>query len=276
MRDRDCRDFLKWCLPRLGLRLPGFRKVRGTVCKRVTRRIRSLGLADVHAYRAYLEAHETEWRHLDTLCRIPLSRFWRDREVFDRLATRALPALARLASARGDPAVRAWSAGCASGEEPYSLRLAWSLQAGAGPAGPGIAILATDADETMLARARAGLYQRSSLRNLPADLVERAFEPRDDLCEIRSEYRRGIAFLRQDIREEMPEGPFDLILCRNLVFTYFAAEMQRTLLAALTARLRTDGLLVIGTGETPPEPHPGLVPRGGGTPVYRRSPPDDP
>ena len=273
MRNQDCVAFLQWCLPRLGLRWAGFRKVRGTVCKRVARRIRALGLADVAAYCAVLEADTSEWRRLDAMCRIPISRFWRDRDVFDSLARDVFPLLAAAAVERGDALVRVWSAGCASGEEPYSLRLAWNLHAEAAFPSVGVHIIATDVDETMLTRAKAGLYRRGSFRDLPPELVDRAFRCPDDLYEIRAEFRRDIAFLLQDIRSEMPEGPFDLVLCRNLVFTYFDKPTQLDLLPKICAHLRAGAGFVIGSDETLPELRCGPVPWNGPAPIYRLSPP---
>lgn len=126
MRDEDCVEFLQWALPRLHLRWPGFRKVRRQVCRRVERRARELGLAGIDEYRAYLEADEAEWRRLDELCHITISRFFRDRGVFRFLEVEDLPALAQSARARGG-LVRAWSAGCASGEEAYALMIVWEL-----------------------------------------------------------------------------------------------------------------------------------------------------
>jgi len=70
MKNEDCAQFLQWCLPRLGMQWAGFRKVRGTVCKRVTRRLRALGLDSADAYRAWLETHAEEWPRLDAMCRI--------------------------------------------------------------------------------------------------------------------------------------------------------------------------------------------------------------
>jgi chemotaxis protein methyltransferase CheR len=273
MRKQECVAFLQWCLPRLGLRWIGFRKVRGTVCKRVARRVRRLGLADVAAYRAVLEADTSEWRRLDAMCRIPISRFWRDRDVFDSLARDVFPALAAAAVERGDTRVRVWSAGCASGEEPYSLRFAWNLHAEAAFPSVGVRIVATDVDETMLTRAEAGLYRRGSFRDMPPELVDRAFRRLDDLYEIRTEFRRDIAFLLQDIRSEMPEGPFDLALCRNLVFTYFDRPAQLDLLPRICARLRTGAGFVIGSHEALPALRCGLVPWNGPAPIYRLSPP---
>jgi chemotaxis protein methyltransferase CheR len=230
MRNQNCVAFLQWCLPRLGLRWAGFRKVRGTVCKRVARRIRALGFADVAAYRAFLEANSSEWPRLDAMCRIPISRFWRDRDVFDSLARDIFPALAA-------------------------------------------GIVATDVDETMLTRAEAGLYRRGSFRDMPPELVDRAFRQSGDLYEIRAEFRRDIAFLLQDIRSEMPEGPFDLVLCRNLVFTYFDKPTQLDLLPKICAPLRAGAGFVIGSDETLPELLFGLVPWNGPAPIYRLSPP---
>lgn len=272
MRNEDCVTFLQWCLPRLGLRWAGFRKVRKTVCKRITARMRSLNLPDAAAYRAHLEAHPAEWPRLDAMCRIPISRFWRDRAVFDALARDVLPSLAAAARSRGQETFRAWSAGSASGEEPFSLRLAWSLEAEPGFPGLGVQIVATEIDEILLARAAAGLYSHSSLKDLSPELLERAFRASNGLFELRDALRRDVTFLKQDIREEMPEGPFDLILCRNLIFTYFDAATQAALLPRLAARLRPGGALVIGAHEHLPDPAPGFARWDGPKEIYRFSP----
>jgi chemotaxis protein methyltransferase CheR len=272
MKNEDCVAFLQWSLPRLGLRWAGFRKVRKTVCKRVAARMRALGLTDTAAYRAYLEAHPAEWPRLDAMCRIPISRFWRDRAVFDALAQDVLPSLAAAAAARGRKAFRAWSAGAASGEEPYSLRLAWALRAEPAFPGLGLEIVATEIDEILLSRAKAGLYAHGSLKELSPDLLERAFRPSDGLFELREALRRDVTFLRQDIREAMPEGAFDVILCRNLIFTYFDAATQATLMPRLAQRLHPGGALVIGAHEQLPAPAAGFAPWDGPKEIYRTSP----
>ncbi len=248
MRDADCVQFLQWCLPRLGLRWAGYRKVRRTVCKRVGRRLAELGLADTDAYRDYLLKRPDEWVKLDGFCRIPISRFWRDRAVFAALARTVLPELA----ARGNREIRCWSAGAASGEEPYSLSIAWAETAG--PAHPDLrlAVLATDVEPVMLARAEAGRYGPGSFRDLPAEWLERAFHRDGADFVLRTELRCGVTFQRQDIRTEMPDGPFDLILCRNLAFTYFDRALQQRIAAGIDARLRPGGYLVIGGHERLP------------------------
>lgn len=107
MRDEACVRFLQWCLPPLRKRWPGFRKVRGQVCKRIDRRLRQLGLAGPDPYRAYLETHPEEWAVLDGLCRVTISRFYRDRDVFDVLGEEVLPTLAEAARRHGEPALLA-------------------------------------------------------------------------------------------------------------------------------------------------------------------------
>ncbi len=121
MKNEQCVRFLQWALPQLGMRWPGFRKVRKQVCKRVGQHIQDLGLAGVDEYQVYLEEHPTEWAQLDSLCRITISRFCRDKEVFAALEKEVLPSLVRGVRERGDTNLRIWSAGCGSGEEPYTL-----------------------------------------------------------------------------------------------------------------------------------------------------------
>lgn len=269
MRDQDCVHFLQSHLPRLGLRWAGYRKVRGTVCKRIGRRLRELGLADLAAYGRRLEDSAEERARLDAFCRIPISRFYRDRAVFDALSRRLLPDLAGRAAARGDQEVRCWSAGCASGEEVYSLRLLWDL---APPRHPGmrLSILGTDADEVMLERSAAACYPRGSFKDAPADWLERAFAAEDDMLCLRPEFRRDIVFRGEDIRERQPDGPFDLVLCRNLAFTYFAGDLQRRILAAIEDRLQPGGLLVLGAHERLPAGAGGFLRASANLPIWRR------
>ena len=254
MPDCECVDFLQWALPQMGFRWLGFRKVRGQVCKRITRRRAELGLPTLAAYRQYLGSEPGEWKVLDGLCRITISRFGRDRAVFERLATEILPRLLDGQRA-GDPeTVRIWSAGCGAGEEPYSLAVLAGRQGTTGRPGAELAIVATDADEHQIDRASTAIYPASSLRELSSEIRDRAFSKvGSDAFQLRATWRMGIEFSVQDLRWNMPEGPFDLILCRNLVFTYFDIELQSRILRALIGRLTAGGYLVIGSHEELPE-----------------------
>ena len=274
MRDGDCVRFLKQWLPRLGLRFAGYRKVRRTVAKRLGRRLRELGLHDLDAYGALLEVVPAERRRLDALCRIPISRFWRDRRVFEGLGEVALPELAAAAAARGNRAVRCWSAGSASGEEAYSLAILWAEVVQSAYPEIALGILATDADPTMLRRAARACYGKGSLKDLPRDAMARHFarvdDQNDDIYRLRPERKHGIAFALQDIRSEMPDGVFDLILCRNLVFTYFARALQDENATRLDAHLRPGGLLVIGAHEHLPASVAPYTPLSPPLPIFRK------
>ena len=268
MTDAECVAFLQWALPQLDLRWSGFRKVRRQVCKRIARRFRALGLSDLDSYRRRLAEDRDEWVLLDSFCRIPISRFWRDRAVFDHLASAVLPRLAAEA-AGGQIPLRAWSAGCASGEEPYSLAIAFTLGPAARTAAQ-LEIVATDSDEILLERARQATYGPGSLKDLPDPLRAAAFDKDGALYRLRPAFRASIAFRREDIRERMPPGPFDLLLCRNLVFTYFGAPLQREFLGKFAARIRAGGIFVIGSHERLPANAAGFVAESGPPGIYRR------
>lgn len=258
MTDPDCIAFLQWALPRLGLQWPGYRKVRAQVCKRIERRRRALGLADIAAYRAHLDAHPAEWELLDGLAPVTISRFWRDRAVFTALAHAVLPAMAALAVERGEHTLRAWSIGCGSGEEPYSLIIAWHIAAR--PAGIRMKVLATDVNTTVLERARAARYTAGSLRALPPELRARAFTQRDGRYCLRGEFREDVTFAAADFRRAAPAARFHLVLCRNLAFTYFDAPGQAAALNTIRERLLPGGVLVIGARESLPADARGFAP----------------
>jgi chemotaxis protein methyltransferase CheR len=252
MRDDECFRFLQWALPNLRMRWPGFRKVRRQVCKRVAGRLLDLGLRDTFAYRVYIEAHAEEWERLDEFCRISISRFYRDHDVFECLANRVFPR--RTGVGEEAPArFQVWSAGCGGGEEPYTLAMLWRFSLRQQFPGVELHLVATDADPGQLERARAACYGRGSLRELPPVWIEQAFDESRGLYYLRPELGAGVEFCQQDIREEMPDGPFDLVLCRNLVFTYFDEGLQREIGHAVHKRLVPGGVLVLGRREVLPE-----------------------
>ena len=263
MKDADCAAFLQWALPRMGLRWQGFRKVRRRLCKRIARRMSELSLSDVLAYGRYLEAQTAEWPALAALCTIPISRFYRDKAVFDALGAAVLPELAKQARLRGRERLECWSAGCACGEEPYTLAIQWHALLAPRFPDLGLRVLGTDIDAALLERANAGCYGASSLKDLPAAWRSEAFEQRGKLFCLRDPWRSDVQFEQQDLLAALPQRPFDLVLCRNLAFTYFDASQARGALERVATRLRPGGALVIGVHEELPydaldfEPWPG-------------------
>lgn len=261
MRSSECIAFLQWALPRLGLRWRGYRKVRRQVCKRVDRRIRALGLDGVESYRRRLETDPEEWKVLDDLTRITISRFFRERDVFTCLDETVLPMLH--ASAQPGP-VRIWSAGCAGGEEAYTLAIAAKRRA------IPVKIVATDWDSQQLRRAREARYAPGTLKHLPASWKPWAFDRQGDELVLKEELRTDVELLRQDIRTDMPDDPFHLVLCRYLAFTYFDAPLQRRIAERLLERTVPGGFIVLGKHESWPPDVPGVTELHPALRIYRK------
>ncbi|MBY4677290.1 CheR family methyltransferase [Marinobacterium arenosum] len=266
MNDRACIDFLQWSLPRLHYRWRGFRKVRRQVCRRLQLRLTALGLDDLDAYRRYLQQHPQEWPQLDRCCDISVTHFYRDRRIFQLIGQRLLPELASRATAAGRRSIHCWSLGCCSGDEPYTLSLIWHCQVLPSLSTPiRLQIIASDRNALFLQRARDARYSGSSLKELPADFVERGFRKEGSHYRLKERYRNSVEFRQQDIRNEQPDDRFELICCRNQALTYFDTELQQAVLTRICDRLRCGGYLVVGAheqlppGDWPLLPHPDSV-----------------
>ncbi|MFA8435075.1 MAG: protein-glutamate O-methyltransferase CheR [Marinifilaceae bacterium] len=271
MNDQQCIDFLQWCLPRMGYRWPGFRKVRKQVCKRIVRRILELKLADGNSYKTFLETNAEEWKVLDSFCYITISRFYRDKQVFDTIRAIVLPDLAQRAYATNEDEISVWSAGCCAGEEAYTLKILWELSVVQHLERiMSFKIVATDKDAQVLERARRAVYSYGSVKDLPKDYLDLAFAKEGEAFRLKDSFRENVLFLQQNIQKERPEGLFDLILCRNLVFTYFEEALQCKIMKGMLAKLKTGGILVIGGSEMLPQKYFELIPLEGSRGIFRK------
>jgi len=239
-------SFLEEALPPLGLDPKAHRR-RG-LRRRVVRRMESVGIREFSAYLDRIRRDPGEQVVLRGLLTVTISRFFRNARLFRVLRETVLPLLA----ARMEP-LHAWSAGCASGEEAYSVRIAWEEMEGKKPP---LALVGTDIDEEVLSRATRGAYPESSLREVPPELRPKYFSPsRHPPGVILDErIRRSVTFLRHDLLRDDPPGRFDLILCRNAAFTYFFRHIRITVADRLAESLEGGGYLVLGRTEgLPPE-----------------------
>jgi chemotaxis protein methyltransferase CheR len=252
LQDTDCVTFLQWAMPQMKMRWAGFRKVHKRVCKRLVRRLSELGLDDLDAYRHHLSLYPEEWQHLDSLCRVVVTRFYRDKRVFTELAEQVLPQLAREAEHNGRTILRAWSIGSASGEEAYTLAILWHHLLTPDFAQLQLSILGTEVEPHLIERSHRACYPVGTIKNLPAELRTLAFTRDDDRYCLKPHYQPGVEFRLQDIRRDLPDERFDLILCRNLVFTYFDESEQQATLERILTRLRPGGWLLLGVHETLP------------------------
>lgn len=167
MLDQDCIKFLQLCLPKLGYQWEGFHRVRKQVCKRIQKRLVVLDLPNCSYYYSYLEKNAEEWKILDSFCYITISRFYRDRKVFEILQHQILPLLVQNAFKEGRVKIRSWSVGCCSGEEPYTLQILWHLDLL-----PKLSkqlqlkIVATEQRSDLISRAKRGLYTCTFSKNI--------------------------------------------------------------------------------------------------------------
>ena len=187
---------------------------------------------------------------MDECCRITISRFYRDRVVFEHLC-QFLPGLIQNGSDKSDKSIRCWCAGCASGEEVYTLKLIEHFHLSSQKLFLPLQIIGTDINEFLLSRARGGCYPKGTLKELPVQWIAKAFDVNEQYC-LKSAFHEGIKFEAGDIRKQMPSSSFHLILCRNLAFTYFEPILQQEILQGLLYRLVPEGILVIGKKESLP------------------------
>lgn len=247
-------QFLQWVLPRLNYRWAGFRKPRGQVIKRIRKRMHELGLSGGYGqYRIYLENHPAEWDALDKLFDVTISKFFRDRAVWDYLRDSLMKNLLR---SNQTETLNIWSAGCCNGEEPYSIAMAYEMIAGEVSIEKPCSILASDRNAQVLERAKQGVFSSGPLRELSDDEIHSFFKEinkKVDVYRIHDRLRRHIEFEQRDIRDSLPGKIFDIIFCRNLAFTYFSQEGQQEFLSRLKSIVRDGGYFIIGSNEELPE-----------------------
>jgi chemotaxis protein methyltransferase CheR len=246
-------EFLREVAPFFGLQWRPFQR-RG-VKRKVERRIAEIGFPNFEAYLLRIKEDPEEQKHLSLILTVTISRFFRDKEVFDTISQSIIPNLLKEEERKE---LKIWSIGCASGEEPYTLSLLWKEKFGGMSPGVRLSILATDIGETMLARAGEGRYKKSSLKEVPQEILEKFFNREGKDYILDQSVRQNIEFKRHDIVHEEPFPEMDIIFCRNLAFTYFSKEAQVAFLKKIATSLKEKGYLVIGTDESLPLTYPTL------------------
>lgn len=241
-------EFLKGACPALDLNWRKYR--RRSVRKRVECRMKELDICDFASYLELIKEDPAEATGLPDLMRVTISRFFRERELWDELGRKALPDI--LDEKQPDGTIRAWSAGCCCGEEPYTLAIIWldRLQ----PRYPGheIEVLATDIDETALKRAKEGRYAKGSIREVPAESLERWFSLEKGLWSLDERVKQLVRFEQSNLLTYPPPIGMDIVLCRYLAFTYYSGERLLSAATRLFEALRPGGLLMVGHKERLP------------------------
>jgi two-component system CheB/CheR fusion protein len=220
---------------------------RSSLVRRVRHRMIRVGIDDYTAYLDHLRAHPDEFTSLFNTILINVTGFFRDPDAWDHLRAEVLTPM--LAARPPSAPVRAWSAGCASGEEAYTLAIVLAEMLGPEEFRERVKIYATDVDEEQLTEARQGSYGDRELRGVPDDLVARYFEPTGRRRVFRKDLRRSVIFGRNDLVRDAPISRIDLLVCRNTLM-YFNAETQSTILGRFHFALGDHGALFLGKAET--------------------------
>jgi chemotaxis methyl-accepting protein methylase len=214
--------------------------------RRVAVRMRARDVSSYDEYAALLDRDDDEYDKLLDALTINVTKFFRNLETWDVLAREILFVLWRERQGR----VRCWSAGCASGEEPYTLAILMAeLAQQDGSDLSSVSIDATDLDAASLARARHGAYEESAFEEMPPGLLRQYFSEGAPRM-IDGSLKARVDFMRHDIiGDPPPSPPYDLIICRN-VLIYFDRLTQDRVIAGLIDALRCGGYLVLGRSET--------------------------
>jgi len=220
------------------------------VQSRLRARLRATGLADIEAYSRFVTSDEgsEERRNMISALTTNVSRFFREPHHFELLSREVLPDLA--ARARAGERIRIWSAGCSSGQEPYSIAMTL-LRAAPDLASRDVLILASDIDPRILETAKAGHYPRPAMAEIPADM-------RSDFCTkgpddgqfgIAARVRQIVRFRELNLHRDWPmRNRFDVVFCRNVVI-YFDPPTQASLWPRFHRALAPEGWLFLGHSE---------------------------
>jgi two-component system CheB/CheR fusion protein len=217
-----------------------------SVMRRVTKRMHEVGVEGFTEYVDYLEVHPDEFEALFNTILINVTAFFRDREAWDRLETEAVPRLLEAKDAT-EP-IRVWSAGCAGGQEAYSVAMVLAEALGPEEFASRVKIYATDVDEEALAQARQGSYDAKEVADVPEALRERYFASEDDRFVFRKDLRGAVIFGRNDLVQDAPISRIDLLLCRNTLM-YFHAETQERIVDRFHFAMTPAGFLFLGQSE---------------------------
>jgi len=219
-----------------------------TIQRRLQRRMAATSQATLTDYVRYVRRNPDERQRLIASFLIKVTEFFRDPELFTYLREQVLPELIAAARQRGGE-LRLWSAGCATGEEAYSLAMLVADLIGEDEGDANVRIFATDLDGAAVNFARQGIYPERALAAVPAAMVERYFTEHHGDFEVKKNLRGLLVFGEHDLGQRAPFPRIDLVLCRN-VLIYFTAALQRRALQLFAFSLRASGYLVLGKSES--------------------------
>lgn len=254
LADRDFRKLSAFIYENWGINLPASKKTM--LSSRLRRRVKACGLGSFKSYIDFVlseEGEEREWGHLIDAVSTNKTNFFRERQHFDYMSRTLLPRLYYEQRSKNNANLRVWSAGCSSGEEPYTLSIVLAEYEKLNP-WFSYSIIATDINSQVLSRARQGIYEDELLETVPKNLKFKYFMrgkgQRSGLHRVVPELRQKITFQRLNLMDKKFNFKidFDIIFCRNVII-YFDRQTQIKLFQKFHNNLRPDGFLFLGHAE---------------------------
>ncbi len=242
--DRVFERLLEFLRQARGFDFTGYK--RSSLKRRVRKQMQIREIESFGDYLDYLEVHPEEFVPLFNTILINVTTFFRDFPAWEYLRDRVIPRI--LEGKVADEPIRIWSAGCASGEEAYSLAILISETIGFDQFRARVKIYATDVDEEALTQARHAIYSKRMLEAIPDLWQGTYFERSNGNYIFRPDLRRAIIFGRHDLVQDAPISRLDFLVCRNTLM-YFNAEMQKRILARFHFALKDTGILFLGKAE---------------------------
>jgi two-component system, chemotaxis family, CheB/CheR fusion protein len=247
MTDNENRIFeelLEYLKQSRGFDFTGYKK--SSLKRRILRQMQLRNISTLEEYLDYLQIHQEEFPALFNTILINVTGFFRDNHTWQYLQEQALSFLVNEKSSNSP--IRVWSAGCASGEESYTLAIVLAEVLGIERFRQQVKIYATDVDEEALKQARQACYSASAIDSVPSELRDRYFEAQGERYVFRADLRRAIIFGRHDLVQDAPISRLDLLTCRNTLM-YFNAETQAKILNRFHFALNDTGILFLGKAE---------------------------
>ena len=218
-----------------------------TLMRRVQVRMQTVGMGSFADYLDYLQVDSNEFTRLFNTILINVTSFFRDPQAWELVASDVIPNL--LAGMGATDPIRVWSAGCASGEEVYTIAMLLAEALGREQFRDRVKIYGTDVDEEALSEARQATYDSRRVEGVPPDLLPKYFDQQDERFVFNKELRRSVIFGRHDLNQDAPISRIKLLTCRNCLM-YFNADAQARILARFQFALLDGGILFLGKSET--------------------------
>jgi two-component system CheB/CheR fusion protein len=215
--------------------------------RRIRKRLDANHLSTYQEYMEFLDASQDEYSKLFDTMLINVTEFFRDPDAWKILESEVIPGI--IAGKKNGESIRVWTAGCASGEEPYSVGILLAEALGDALSNFDVRIYATDIDENALAEARRGAYSPEKLKNVSPERLEKYFTKDGGAFKIDRHIRQMVAFGRQDLTSDAPISHLDLLICRN-VLIYFNAKLQNKLLYRFDFAVNRGGYVFFGKSES--------------------------